>query len=43
MLRVGGYNKYVQNFIAEPSWKVSIWKIKKKKEDELNPFWGDNI
>jgi len=29
-LQAGGDDKYLQSFIAEPSWKMSIWKTMKK-------------
>jgi hypothetical protein len=39
-LRTGGDDKYVQSFIAEASWKMSIWKTKKKKEDTIKCILG---
>ena len=39
-LRAGGDDKYVQSFIAESSWKMSIWKTKKKKDDTIKCILG---
>jgi hypothetical protein len=39
-LRAGGDDKYVQSFIAEASWKISIWKTKKRKDDAIKRILG---